>query len=61
MKEPNAHIEIDGHGKRPSTPKPLPTFAQPPRTLDAEWTRGARAKPSTRKPSPTPPVSRGNR
>jgi hypothetical protein len=51
MKEPNAHIIIEGHGRKPSTPRPLPTFAQPGRIVGAETTRGAGERPSPPKPA----------
>jgi hypothetical protein len=46
MEDSTRRIAIDGHGRKPETPKPTPTLVS--------GTRGEGQKPSTPKPAPKP-------
>lgn len=59
MKEPNAHIVIEGHGVKPSTPRPLPTFLRPGRIIEVDVFRGQRGNGSAPETAPSSPP-RGN-
>jgi hypothetical protein len=54
MDETTNRLAVDGHGVKPTTSKPVPTFLEKPALPDPGGTRGAGRKPVTPKPAPGP-------